>query len=333
MVSAAVIGIGVMGEHHARVFYDLPGIELVGLCDINPKIVQAISQKNNIPVFVDYQEMLDKLKPQIVSVTVPASLHEEVTIAALKSGAHVIVEKPLATTVESGIRMISLARRLNRKLMVGHIERFNPIIQTIKDQGIFHLVGDPYQVIFRRTLPYPSRIYDIGLVLDTAIHDIDISCFLIGQSPTHAFASINYHLHNSYEDTLLGLLSYQNGCEVVLDVNWISPLKTREILIYGENGLVHANLLAKNITFFQSNTKKLIPFNDHDPLQMELKSFVQSVQNDEAPAISPLESLSAVYLALTLLKSSKERAVQEISFNPDAMINEFDMLDGDPLYS
>ena len=134
MIRSAVVGVGSMGQHHARVYSELPESELVAVVDSDYERACSIAGKFNVPAYTDFRQMLQEQQPEAVSVAVPTQLHEEVATAALLSGAHVLIEKPLAATIEEGQRLIDLAHQLDLHLMVGHIVRFNPATQLLKQK-------------------------------------------------------------------------------------------------------------------------------------------------------------------------------------------------------
>jgi UDP-N-acetylglucosamine 3-dehydrogenase len=324
MVTAAVIGVGVMGSHHARIYGEIAAVKLIGLAEIDPLKAGIVSENFGVFAYTDYQKMLDTLHPQVVSVCVPASLHEEVTIACLEAGAHVIVEKPIATTLEAAARMIVCARRLGRQLMVGHIERFNPIIQALKNEIDGPRLGKLHQMICRRSAPFPNRVQDVGVVLDSAIHDLDVLSFLSHQTPVQIFAETDHHLHGQHEDALFAVMYYENNFKALLDVNWLAPIRTREILLYAENGLLHANTINQTLFFHgREGAGTPIPLPQHDPLKFELQSFLRAVEGEISLEISIRESFSALYLALAILESGREHQMKHISLTADSLMEKF----------
>jgi UDP-N-acetylglucosamine 3-dehydrogenase len=305
-----------MGSHHARIYKKMRNLKLVGLGEKNEDTARAATQKFEVPVYSDYRTMLEKERPQVVSVATPASQHEEITIAALQAGAHVIVEKPIAITLEGAARMIATARQVNRKLMVGHIERFSPIMQKLKVELNYFNLGSIHKIISRRFAPYPARIQDVGLVLDTAIHDLDLIFFLTQQLPAEISADVKYQLHHAHEDTLLASLDYEKGFSCILDINWINARKTRETIIQGDFGIFHADNITQNLTFYPRG-KGAVEYSirHSDPLELELQFFIDSLKEGKVITIDPIESFSALYLALKLLESGKTGMSQKIDAN------------------
>ncbi|NMB59984.1 MAG: Gfo/Idh/MocA family oxidoreductase, partial [Chloroflexi bacterium] len=187
-LKTAVIGVGSMGKNHARVYSELAEANLVAVSDANAATAEAIGKTFGAAAYSDYRELLEKEKPEAVSVAVPTAMHEQVVTDVLNSGANVLVEKPIAATIEEGQRLIALAKQKNLKLQVGHIVRFNPAIQELKKRLNAGELGRIYQVFCRRAGPFPARIRDVGVVIDLAPHDVDIIRFLTGLDPIRLFA-------------------------------------------------------------------------------------------------------------------------------------------------
>ena len=196
--------------------------------------------------------MFEKEKPEAVSITVPTSDHEEVATFALKAGAHILVEKPIAATVDEGKRIIALAKEMKRQLMIGHIIRFNPAIQSLKKRLDNGDLGRIFQIFCRRAGPFPARIRDVGVVIDLAPHDVDIMRFLTGLNPIRVYAETEQQIHTDHEDLLFGLLRFPGGLTGALELNWLTPKKIRETLVLGEKGLFHVDDLLQDLFFYEN---------------------------------------------------------------------------------
>ena len=166
MTRVAVVGVGSMGRNHVRVYSEMPGVELVAVVDCNLQAAQRVEQVYRARAYSDVCEMLEKERPEAVSVVVPTSEHHAVAKDMLEAGCHVLVEKPIAATVEDAEDLINTAARLDRILMVGHIERFNPAIIELKRRLDAGELGPIFQINARRLGPFPTRISDVGVVMD-----------------------------------------------------------------------------------------------------------------------------------------------------------------------
>jgi len=178
--------------------------------------------------------MLDREKPDVVSIAVPTERHAEVASEAIARGVHVLIEKPLALTAEDARRVIELAAVHGTRLMVGHIERFNPAIRAIRERLARQELGRLFQVHSRRLSPFPNRIQDVGVVLDLATHEIDAMRSILGSEVRRVYAEIDRKAHSHCEDLLSGLLRFADGVIGVLDVNWLTPTKVRQLAVVGE---------------------------------------------------------------------------------------------------
>ncbi|NWG08352.1 MAG: Gfo/Idh/MocA family oxidoreductase [Chloroflexi bacterium] len=331
-MKVAVIGVGSMGRNHARVFSELPEAELVAVSDADAKQADAAAEKFGARAYTEYRELLEKEKPDAVSIAVPTVLHEEVGVAALESGAHVLMEKPIAATVEEGQRLIAKAKSAGRKLMVGHIVRFNPAIQALKQKLAAGELGRIFQVFCRRAGPFPARIRDVGVVVDLAPHDVDLMRFLTDADPVRLYAEIEQRLHTDHEDLLWGVLRFADGITGSLEINWLTPTKVRETLVLGERGLFRVDDLTQDLYFFEnaqakdvqwatlqtlkgvsegSMTRFAIP--RFEPLKAELQSFLKAIQDEKPVPVSGEDGLAALRISLALVESGQSHRV--IEFN------------------
>lgn len=331
MIKAAVIGVGAMGKNHARVYAELHGVELVAIADTNEDVARAVGSSAGVDYYSNYLEMLELKRPDVVSVAVPTALHAKVAIAALEAGADVLVEKPIASNLHEGRLIIQRAEELNRKLMIGHIVRFNPAIQALKQKLTEGSMGRIFQIACRRVGPFPSRIRDVGVVIDLAPHDLDVMRFLTGANPIRLFAETEKRIHTEHEDLLLALLRFPGGITGVLEINWLTPTKVREILVLGERGLFKVDDLSQDLFFFENagvdpmtwpalqNLKGVsegsmtrFALQRFEPLKAELQAFIRSIQEDIPVPVSGYDGLAALELALALVESGRSHQIFEV---------------------
>ena len=331
MTRVAVIGVGSMGRNHARVYYELPEAELVAVSDVNPANANSTSSQFGAKGYTSYEEMLEKEQPDAVSIAVPTALHREVALKALESGAHILVEKPIAATLAEGEEIIRKAKELERVLMVGHIVRFNPAIQALKKKLEAGELGRVFQIFCRRAGPFPARIRDVGVVVDLAPHDVDIMRFLVGKDPERVFAETEQRIHTEHEDLLFGMLRFPEGIVGALEINWLTPTKVREVLVLGERGLFRVDDLVQDLYFYENATsgadlpmalKTLKGVSEgsmtrfalqrYEPLKAELQAFLKAVRGEAPAPVSGEDGLAALRLALALIDSSQKHQVIEI---------------------
>jgi len=327
----AVIGVGSMGFNHLRVYSELEGVEVVGISDVSAERLELLKARFQVPTYSDYRKLIEEQKPDAVSITVPTSEHEQVATFALRAGVHVLVEKPIASTVEEGQRLIDLAQEVDRKLMVGHIIRFNPAIQELKARLEAGELGKIFQIFCRRAGPFPARIRDVGVVVDLAPHDVDIMRFLTGMDPLRVFAETEQRIHTDHEDMLFGLLRFPHGITAALEINWLTPTKIRETLVLGEKGMFRVDDLLQDLYFFENSQAsgelwagiksirgvsegKMIRYalKRQEPLKAEIEAFLDAVRNDTDVPVSGEDGLKALRLSLALVESGVKHQVMEV---------------------
>ena len=320
---AAVIGAGSMGVNHARVYSELDSVELVGVADPNRGAADRASRRYHTAAFADCETLIAAVSPDLVSVTVPTRLHEEVALEAIRSGTHVLIEKPLALSVEAAQHVVEAAAKAHVKLSVGHIERFNPAVVEIRQRLARGELGRIFQVHARRLSPFPGRIDDVGVILDLATHDIDVIRYLLGGEVERVFAEYDRRSGSDHEDLVTALLRLSNGAMGVLDVNWLTPTKVRQLAILGESGMYVADYLTQDLYWYTntstgSSWEALSAFRGawegdmvkvrlekREPLRAELESFVHAVAHDEPPVVSGDDGMAAIIIGLALMWSAE----------------------------
>lgn len=330
-MKVAVIGVGTMGRHHARVYTELPEADLVAISDAD--VIRAESTANNFGVraYTDYREMLNKEKPDAVSVVVPTAMHEEVGLAALDAGVNILIEKPIAATLEEGEHLIEKARAMKKQLMIGHVVRFDPAIQALKQKLDAGELGRIYQIFCRRAGPFPTRIQDVGVVIDLAPHDVDIMRFLAGSDPIRVYSETEKRIHTDHEDLLWATLRFPDGVIGGLEINWLTPTKIREVFVLGERGLFRVDALTQDLYFYENSlvkdvqwlmlqaikgvsegsmTRYAIP--RFEPLKAELQSFLNALQDGKPVPISGEDGLAALKISLALVESGQTHQVVEL---------------------
>jgi UDP-N-acetylglucosamine 3-dehydrogenase len=325
-LKAAVIGVGMMGRNHARVYAQMEGSRLVAAADPDATVLEPIARTYQVKVYTDYVQMLDEEKPDLVSIAVPTRLHRQVAVTAMKRGVHVFVEKPISTCVEDGQRIVDCARREGVKLAVGHIERFNPAVIELKKQLDAGQLGRIFQIHARRVGPFPPRVEDVGVVIDLATHELNLLEYLTGSQVESVYAETEREIHAQHEDLLTGILKFEDGTIGILDINWLTPTKIRELSLIGEKGMFLVNYLTQDLYFYENDYRNGVwedlaimgvsegreirhNIRRKEPLLVELESFVEAIEQDKAPQIGGEEALRAVLLAERLLDSGERHEV------------------------
>ena len=320
----ALIGVGSMGRNHARVYSEMPDVELVGIADANEVAAQAVAHRHGAVAYADYARMLDELHPDAVSIAVPTVHHLTVAKQVINRGIHLLIEKPIAFSIEEALEIIGDAEFANVKLAIGHIERFNPAVVALKQHLAEGELGQVFQIDVRRQGPFPIRVQDVGVVIDLAVHDLDIIRYISGAEVIRVSAEIDHRIHTEHEDTLSGLLRLSNGSISTLAINWLTPTKIRELCVTGERGMFRVDYLTQDLFFYENATTqspdwetlrvlrgisegRMTRFvvNKKEPLRAELDAFIAAVRAEAPIAVTGLDGLRALELAYAVIKSGQ----------------------------
>ncbi|HLW59402.1 MAG TPA: Gfo/Idh/MocA family oxidoreductase [bacterium] len=295
LVRVGVVGLGQWGQHHVRVYHHLPDVTLAGVVDTIPAEAAAFAKRYQTTGHQDYRMLFGKV--DAVSLAVPTAFHYEIARDFLRHGVHVLVEKPITTTVEQAVELIDLSHRAGVTLLVGHVERFKPAVHALKD-----LVSEPLFVQVRRVRPWdPSRIMDVGVVLDLMIHDLDIILNLM-RSPVTRVSAIGAAIHGEDEDLAVAHLALENGCLASFVASRVSPVKAAELEITLPDGLIHLNYLRQQITVRRHGTQRRTVVKGEEPLRAELTHFVSCVRGETTPLVPGEDGVRALEVAQTILK-------------------------------
>ena len=332
MIRVAVVGVGAMGKNHVRVYQEMPEVELVAVADEDAAVGEQVSRMFRVPAYTNYCEMVARERPDAITVAVPTSAHFFVVEELLKAGCHILVEKPIAASIEEAEKLIHLAEVAGRVLMVGHVERYNPAIIELKQRLDRGELGRVFQIHARRLGPFPPRIRDVGVVMDLATHDLDIMRYLTGSDVIRVFAETKRELHISHEDLFAGILRFANGAVGVLEINWLTPTKIRELYVTGENGMFRVNYLTQDLFFYENAETNgsdwtainllrgvsegavvQFPINKREPLRVELEAFIACLQGKITHFANGHDAQAALALATALVASSWACQVLEVT--------------------
>jgi UDP-N-acetylglucosamine 3-dehydrogenase len=326
----AVIGLGSMGRNHARILQDLDECTLGAVCDAMAPAVEWAVSRYGVTGYASYREMLAKEQLDAVVIAVPTSLHLEVGLAALHNDLHVLIEKPIAGDLQDAKTLAAEAERRGRHLAVGHVERFNPAVRDLKARLTQGELGRILQIHARRLGPFPPRIRDVGVVIDLATHDLDVMQHLIGEEVVRLFAETERRINTAHEDMLSAILKFESGTVGVLDVNWLTPTKVRDLSVLGERGMFHVNYLSQELTFYANSAVR--PGQDAttlsavtegnmvryqiphaEPLRVELLSFLDAVASGRPVEVGAADGIRALRLATQLMESAEQGKVIELA--------------------
>jgi UDP-N-acetylglucosamine 3-dehydrogenase len=294
MMRVGVIGVGSMGSQHVRVYHEL-GAELAGVNDIDLERAEQVASQYQIKSYGNYEELLNQ-NLDAVSIAVPTTGHKEVALAAIQKGVNLLIEKPIADSLQNAQEIISAAEARGVKLMVGHIERFNPAVRKLKqiiDEGY---LGELVFVCARRVGPFVPRILDSGIIEDMATHDIDIICSLIGRECTSVVAR-STRRRNPKGDAAIILLGF-GDISASIEVNWYTPHKVRTLTVTGTEGIAYLDYIKQEVEVFNAEWTMVPKIEKEEPLKLELEHFLDCVNRDREPLVSGMDGLKALEIAI-----------------------------------
>jgi UDP-N-acetylglucosamine 3-dehydrogenase len=310
MLRVGVIGAGAMGKNHIRIYSEMPGVELAGISDIDKDLVESLAQQYNTNAFTDYREMLAS-GIDAVSIVVPTKMHRQVAIDAIEAGAHVLVEKPIADTVENADAIIDAAKKKGRLVMVGHIERFNPAVIKLKEIIESGLLGKIVSISTRRVGPYNPRIRDVGVILDIGVHDIDVISYLYGSDINQVYAVAGADIH-SFEDHATIHMRLDHSFSGLVEVNWLTPHKVRKLTAVGVGGVAYLDYIDQTVELHDSGWIRKAKIEQKEPLRNELEYFIDCINNGKQPNPSGTDGKHALKVSLAAINSYKEAKMIDI---------------------
>lgn len=328
VLNVGVIGVGRMGQEHARVFSQLQETNLVAVSDTNEKQGQYLATKYEARYFKNYREMLERVNIDALSIAVPTSLHKDVAVECIRRQKPILIEKPIADSIENAKLIVKEAERYKVKVTVGHIERFNLVVQELKNVIHQRKLSAITSISTKRVGVYPPRIKDVNVIVDLAVHDIDICNFLLGKKPTAVYARAGKALNSKKFDYASILVKY-NGVDAVIQVNWITPVKIRELCVTGIKGYAELNYLTQTLRIYENDYKRgydsfgdfVVEFGSprirevsikEEPLKLELSHFIHYVRDDKTPLVTLEDGLIALEVALKAIESNEKNKVMEL---------------------
>jgi len=298
-----VIGAGAMGQNHIRTYSQMPGVELVGIADLDKKRIDSLSKLYGTQGFLDYKQLLD-CDLDAVSIVVPTTLHRQVAMETIDRGINLLVEKPFADTVNNAMDILQAARNKDVKLMVGHIERFNPAVIKMKELIQTGVLGKIVSINTRRVGPYNPRIRDVGVILDIGVHDIDVISYLYHSQPREVYAVAGNGVHKQ-EDHASIILRFDNNRSGVVETNWLTPHKIRTFTVIGTEAVGYGDYIDQKIFVHDEDWVKEAKVERSEPLRKELEYFVDCCASDIPPMASGEDGISALQAALASIESYK----------------------------
>lgn len=301
-IRVAVVGAGKMGTHHARALSKAEGVELVGVCDTNVWKAQLAAWQSNTVAVRDYKDVLSRVDAVIVAV--PTPLHYEVGKAVLGAGAHCLIEKPLASSVDEAKELLALSEEKGLVLQVGHIERFNPAVL----EAVQH-IRDPRYITVERLGPYDPRMSHIGVVMDLMIHDLDILLTLVG-SEVESIEALGANLFAKHEDIANVRVRFKTGCVADLTASRISLTKSRKLRAFQKDSYISLDYGGTALKVYRKKGARIESLKDvemlspklssTDPLRNEHQHFLDCIRHNRKPWPSGERGVEALKLALQI---------------------------------
>jgi predicted dehydrogenase len=313
-IKCGVAGVGSLGQHHARIYAALPGAELTGIFETSDARAAEICAKFNCRRYATLAELGEAC--DAISVVVPTDRHAEVALPLLAQGCHLLIEKPICSSLEDAERVLAAARKAGVIVSVGHIEHFNPVMSYLEKH-----TGRPQYITTERLAPYTTRGTEVGVVLDLMIHDIGIVLALV-ESPIRKIDSVGINVLSKTEDIANARIEFENGCVANLTASRMSLKKNREIRVFQDNAYLSldfmnqkGHLVKKSDIIAYGLKLKIglakagdassipvheIPIEKGEPLAIELAHFIESVQEAKQPKVGGALGKSALEVAITI---------------------------------
>ena len=316
-------GLGSMGRNHLRILSARVDVRLAAVADPVAAALDLAADQTGAQGFAEPLAMIAEAELDALVIAAPTTAHVPLALAAIERGIALLVEKPLAATVGEAMQILDAARAAGVPVQVGHVERFNPAVLELGrliDDGWLSTI---YSIASRRAGPFPARIRDVGVTVDLATHDADILSWIAGERPSRVYAETAQRIHATNEDLLFGLLQFPSGTTGMLDVNWLTPAKRRQLVVVGEEGMFELDYLTQRLTFtratdttnprliggyaptFEGEVVEL-PVASAEPLASELEAFLGIVRRGGRPVVDAEDGLWAVAIATSLLAAAAD---------------------------
>jgi UDP-N-acetylglucosamine 3-dehydrogenase len=311
-LKVAVIGTGFWGRNHARVFEELEETELLAVCDMNAERAKNVAKQFGVKAYTNSGKVLRREDIDAVSICTWSIKLAEEALKALKIGKHVFVEKPMAADTKQAEKLIETAEKERLKLSVGFLMRFIPGIQHMRRAIEDRAIGNLVCATAKRVSEWPERIGDIGVVKDTAIHDIDIIRYLFNEEPTAVYAKTGNMKHKKFEDYAQIMLTFEHGKSAFIESNWLTPYKTRTLVVTGSKAIMKLDYISQELTIEDAKETKQPRYAWQEPLKLELQHFANCILKKEKPLITGMDGLKALKIAEAALNSSATGKVTKV---------------------
>ncbi len=327
-LKAGVVGVGDMGRNHARIYNELEDVDLTAVCDTDEQRAARVSKIYKVPYYANAEKMLASTDLDLVSVAVPTTLHFEIASQVIDGGINLLIEKPLDLSIQRARSLVKRAKDKGVSLMVGHIERFNPAVIKLKE--MIGELGTPTIALATRAGPLPKKVKDVGAIIDLGVHDIDVLRYILKSEVERLYCECGRIIHADYTDYGKILLRFENGVLASVDVNWLTPVKIRRLVVQGLEAMFEVDYIRQELCKYEMTYVKefsdwsdillgmtegemrRIPISEEEPLKIELQQFVQSIREGTLPPVTGEDGIKAVEMALHAEESGRRRQVIEV---------------------
>ena len=316
VMKVGVIGVGSMGQNHARILAEKGVLSCVA--DIAPEVARAIGERYSVKHYLSYQELLRSDAEAVVVVT-PTSTHAKIAADAIKAGKHVLLEKPMTGSSGKLVDLVALARKNNVVLAGGFTERYNPVVSFAEQSLRSGAYGDLIAAATRRVSSMPSRIRDVGVIMDLGIHDIDVIQYVVGKKARAVYALAGQGKGMKYEDHANILIDFEGGMTGFVEVNWLTPMKVRKLALTCSKNFVEVDYMDQAALVCSSTFKPLesgnlfnpplefdmrrIALKKEEPLKRELTDFLAAAKDGKEPLVSGESAIQSLKIAESALES------------------------------
>lgn len=288
-----------MGVNHARVLYELSQlglVELVGVVDVVYEKALQVAKKYNTKAFNNHKDLIGKV--DAVTLAVPTRIHKDIAIDFINSGVHVLIEKPIADTSSNALEIIRCAEKMKVIVAVGHIERYNPAVVKLKEVIDRGVLGDIITMSAKRVGPFASRVSDVSVLIDLAVHDIDVMRYIVNRDVIKVYArGRKIRFDSLAEDYGLIVLTFENNVDGLVETNRLTPYKVRELVVVGTKGIAYLNYIDQRLTLYDEEWIREAKIAKEEPLKLELLDFIEAVSKSRKPRVTAYDGLAALRIA------------------------------------
>lgn len=317
MLKVAVFGVGGWGINHVRVLRTLYGtlVRDIIVVDVNVERGKYVSKIYGAKFYSSVNNVLAREKDlDAVIISTPTPLHYEHALASINSGKHVLVEKPMAGSIDKAIKLYDYAKDSGLILAVGFIMRYHPLINYVVNEIVRNnVLGKILTVNSKRTSLWPNRPWDAGVIKDLAIHDIDLLHYIFNEKAQHVYANAGRLRHSYYEDFASILINYETY-SAVFEANWVTPYKIRYLSLTGEKAVINVDFVANELIIFKDDGVFKPKISIKEPLLLEDKDFLESIINKRSPKATGIDGIRALAVCEAVLESAKLKRVVEVKY-------------------